>query len=200
MTCDGGIKGRTHWDVESEFCWSNWVGMYTKLETRLTHELHRLERFNQIAYRFRTIGPSSVLCRSGSHTFVATLCLLRCCLFYFRLIYNEWFVTKSSRSSWSNTAGVLKRTSVSACWGILNLFITLLPIRKRAEIELWEIDVIGLIRLDLYLRFLPWLRVLLTPQIEYRPLHAQYQFWLPTGFFGSRDSCLLLAAWTSTVH
>jgi hypothetical protein len=93
----------------------NWVGMDIKLETRLTHELHRLERFNQIAYRFRTIGPSSVLCRSGSHTFVAKLHLLRCCLFDFRLIYNEWFVTKSSRSSWSNTAGVLKHTSVSAC-------------------------------------------------------------------------------------
>ncbi len=76
----------------------------------MTHELHRLERFNEIADRFRTIGPSSVLCRPGSHTFVATSRLLRCWLFYFRLIYNDGFVTKSSRSSWSNTAGVLKRT------------------------------------------------------------------------------------------
>ncbi len=119
--CDGSIKpeGRTHWDVESEFLLINWVGMYIKLEVRLTHELHRLERFNQIADQFRTISPSLVLCRSGSHTFVATLRLLRCCLFYFRLIYNEWFMTKISRSSWSNTAGVLKRTSLSACWGSL---------------------------------------------------------------------------------
>jgi hypothetical protein len=59
----------------------------------LAHELNRLERFNQIADRFRTIGPSSVQSRSRSPTFVATLRLLRCCLFYFRLIYNEWFVT-----------------------------------------------------------------------------------------------------------
>ncbi len=115
--CDGGIKGRTYCDVVSAFLLINWVGMYIKLETRLTHKLHRLEHFNQIADLFRTIGPSSVLCRSGSHTFVATLCLLllRCCLFYFRLIYNERFVTKSFRSSWSNDAGVLKRMSVSAC-------------------------------------------------------------------------------------
>ena len=129
--CDGGIKGCTHWDVESEFWWSNWVGMYIKLETLLTHELHRLERFNQIADWFRTIGPSSVLCRSGSHTLSlhCVFCDVVCwTLFYFRLIYNEWFVTKRSRSSWSNTAGVLKHTSMSACWGILNLFITLLLI------------------------------------------------------------------------
>ncbi len=93
-----------------------------------------------------------------------------------------------------NTAGVLICTSVSACWGILNLFFILLPIRKRAEIELWEIDVIGLIHLDRYLSFLPWLLVLWTPQIEFHPLHAQYQFWLPTGFFGSRHRayCWLL--------
>jgi hypothetical protein len=94
------------------FCVQIGVGMFIKLKTQLTHELHRLERFNQIADRFRTIGPS---CRSGSHIFVATYFFVLCCLFYFRPIYNEWFVTKCSRSSWSNTAGVLKRTSMSAC-------------------------------------------------------------------------------------
>ncbi len=94
----------------------------------MTHELHRLERFNQIADRFRTIGPSSVLCRSGSHSFVATLRLLRCCLFYFRLIYNEWFVTKISRSSWCNTAGVLIRTSVS---GTVSMFRHPQPLHHR---------------------------------------------------------------------
>ena len=171
----------------------NRVGMYIKLETRLTHELHRLEHFNQIAYRFRTIGPSSVLCRSGSHTFVATLCLLRCCLFYFRLIYNEWFVTKSSRSSWSNTAGVLKRTSVSACWGILNLFITLLPIRYVLKLNCAKklSECVGFI-LIFILAFCLGFQCL-KHQKRVLPFACSVT-WLPTGFIGSRENahCRLL--------
>ena len=162
-------------------------------KTLSTHELHRIEHFNH---------PGNALI-----SFVATLRLLRSSAIFCDVVL-FYFCVFIVNGSWLNildllgvnTAGVLICTSVSACWGILNLFITLLPIRKRAEIELWEIDVIGLVRLDLYLSFLPWLPVLWTPQIEFHPLHAQYQFWLPTGFFGSRDSCLLLAAWTSTVH
>ncbi len=68
MTCDGGIKGSTHGDVVSDFVIK--VGVYIKSETLLTHdsELHLLERFNQIGDLFRTIGSSSVRCRSGSHS------------------------------------------------------------------------------------------------------------------------------------
>ncbi len=82
------------------------VGMYIQLETQLTHELHRLERFNQIADRSRRLG---LLVHPQFYADQAlTPSPLHCvfcdgCLFYFRLIYNEWFVTKSSQSSWSNT-------------------------------------------------------------------------------------------------
>jgi hypothetical protein len=68
--------------------------MYIKLETRLTHELHRLELFNQIAYRFRTIGPSSMLCKQGSHTFGATLCPTT---FAVLAVINQW-ITWHSRT------------------------------------------------------------------------------------------------------
>ena len=156
-------------------------------------ELLRLEHFNQIAYRFRTIGPSSVLCTSGSHTFVATLCLLQCCLFYFRLIYNEWFVTKSSWSSWSNTAGVLKRTSVSACWGILNLFITLLPIRYVLKLKCAKklSECVGFI-LIFILAFCLGFQCL-KHQKRVLPFACSVT-WLPTGFIGSRENahCRLL--------
>ncbi len=171
----------------------NCVGMYTKLETRLTHELHRINRFNQIADRFRTIGPSSVPCRSGSHTLVATLRLLQCCSLYFRLIHNEWFVTKKIQSSLSNTACVLKRTSVPASWGILNLFITLLRIRyvlkSNCEKKLSKCVCFILI---LILAFCLGFQCL-KHQKGVLPFACSVT-WLPTGFIGSLEKayCLLL--------
>ncbi len=87
------------------------------------------------------------------------------------VLFNFWLInTKRPGSSQSNTAGVFICTSVSAYWGILYLSITLLPIRVRAEIILWDIHhVMGfkLIRLDLHLRIMPWLLVLWISVIEY---------------------------------
>jgi hypothetical protein len=57
------------------------------METRLTHEQHWFELFNRIADRFRTIGPSSVLCRQGSHTFGSTWCLTT---FAVVSLINQW--------------------------------------------------------------------------------------------------------------
>ncbi len=61
--CDKGFK-----DCRLQ----KWV--WYDLETRLTRKQRRFELFNRIADRFRTIGPSSVLCRQSSHALVAAWC------------------------------------------------------------------------------------------------------------------------------
>ena len=58
-TCDERAKLR---QLKSGDKYSGFVREW-RMETRMTHELPWFEIFNQIAYRFRTIGPSSVLCR-----------------------------------------------------------------------------------------------------------------------------------------
>ncbi len=65
--------------------------------------------------------------------------------------YNPWFVTKCSLSCWSGTAGVLKRPSVSACWGILNLFITHLPIKYVLKLSCEKNRKLCFFHLDLHL-------------------------------------------------
>jgi hypothetical protein len=86
-------------------------------KTRLTRELHRIEHFHH---------PGNALI-----SFVATLRLLRSSAIFCDVVL-FYFCVFIMNGSWLNildlfginTAGVLICTSVPACWGILDLFIT----------------------------------------------------------------------------
>ncbi len=89
------------------FCDQIGVGMYIKLETRLTHELHRLERFNQIAGRFRTIGPSSVLTLTP-WSLHGVFCNVVCSILDLSIMHGSWLNGLDLLGV--TLAGVLKRT------------------------------------------------------------------------------------------
>jgi hypothetical protein len=63
--------------------WTEWM----RFEARFTDAVHRFELHTQIAVRFRTLGPSSVLCRQGTHLRCYIVSYVNVCLaFYFFVI------------------------------------------------------------------------------------------------------------------